>query len=158
MIFSIGLYAHGFVNGAQISYKSKNGSIVKAKFISFKDTNSKKTIGSNTEFVVARWINDVSGPVTVLFKDYVKITGGKDVGNNQCQFTFTRKDGKSFTGRLSCYFFSVVLEDMDGFAQTTYKLKDIAPLTVISGEKGTSISGTIICPHCGKPIKIDVHK
>ena len=158
MAFSINNYAQGFVNGAVITYKSKNGSRVKAKFITFKDTNSKKPIGSDTEFVVDRWLNDVSSPVKVLFKDYVKITGGKDVGNNECQFTFTRKDGKSFKGRLSCYFFGVVLEDMDGFAQTTYKLRDIAPLTVVSGGSSSSTSGTIICPYCGKPIKIDAHK
>ena len=153
-VFSLGINAQGFVKGAIIQYKGKDGKMIKGKFVEFKHYD--KILKTND---VVKIRSTQGQDVNVLFKDYIKIDGGKDVGNNTCNYTYTRSDGKSFTGGLNCYYFSVIIEDIDGFGQGKYSLRAIVPLTVVSGGSGVSSKGAVInCPHCGKPIKIDAHK
>lgn len=152
--------AQGFKKGVVVQFKSKDGKPVKGKLIGFReDPNSDKMLNLNEAYKVQSKDGDYFKYIDVLFPDFIKLSGGKDVGNNTCEFTFTRKDNKSFVGRLSCYFFKVVIEDIDGFGSTTYRLRDITPLSVLSAGKNSDDSGTyIICPHCGEKIYIDVHK
>jgi len=153
MVFSISTYAQGFVKGAVISYKGKDGKMTTGKLISFKHYDKILKIDD-----VVKIRSTQGRDVNVLFKDYIKIDGGKDVGNNTCNYTYTRNDSKSFTGGLNCYYFKVIIEDIDGFGQGTFDLRAIVPLAVVSAGSSSTNSGTIICPHCGKPIKIDAHK
>lgn len=153
MIFSIGASAQGFVKGALIQYKGKDGKMVKGKFVEI----SYYKILKIDDVVKIR--STQGKEVHVLFKDYIKIDVGKDVGNNLCNYTLTRNDGKSFTGGINCYYFNVIIEDIDGFGQGKFDLRAIVPLIVVSGGSGVSSKGAVInCPHCGKPIKIDAHK
>jgi len=153
MIFSFSLNAQGFVKGAVIQYKGKDGKMIKGKFVEFKHYDKILKINDIVK------IRSTQGKdVNVLFKDYIKIDGGKDVGNNTCNYTLTRNDSKSFTGGINCYYFNVIIEDIDGFGQGKFDLRAIVPLTVISGGSGVSGGTVINCPHCGKPIKIDAHK
>lgn len=150
---SISSVSQGFVKGAIIQYKGQDGKMIKGKFVSFKHYDKILKIDDAIK------IESTQGKdVNVNFKDYIKIDGGKDVGNNTCNYTLTRNDNKSFVGGLNCYYFKVNIEDIDGFGQGTFDLRAIVPLTVVSGGNSTSTIGTIICPHCGKPIKIDAHK
>ena len=153
MFFSFSLNAQGFVKGAVIQYKDKDGKITKGKFVKFKHYDKILKIDD-----VVKIRSTQGRDVDVLFKDYIKIDGGKDVGNNTCNYTLTRNDNKSFTGGINCYYFKVIIEDIDGFGQGTFDLRAIVPLTVVSGGSNTSATGTITCPHCGKPIKIDAHE
>ncbi|RLD52621.1 MAG: hypothetical protein DRI94_02555 [Bacteroidetes bacterium] len=152
--------AQGFTKGAIVQFKGKDGKMIKGKLIGFRaDPNSDKMLNFNEVFKVQSKTGDYYKDVDVLFPEFVKLSGGKDIGNNTCEFTFTRKDNKSFVGRLSCYFFKVVIEDIDGFGRTIFRLRDITPLTAISSGEQSDNSGTyIICPHCGEKIYIDVHK
>ncbi|RLD48644.1 MAG: hypothetical protein DRI94_12215 [Bacteroidetes bacterium] len=154
------ILAQGFEKGAVVQYKGKDGKIIKGKLIGFRnDPNSGKMLNLNNPLKVQSKDGNYFKYINVLFKDYIKLSGGKNVGNNTCEFTFTRKDNKSFDGRLSCYFFKVVIEDIDGFGENTYRLKDIVPLSVVSsGGKDDNSGNYIICPHCGEKIYIDVHK
>jgi len=150
--YSLSLNAQGFVKGSVIQYKGKDGKMIKGKFVEI----SYYKILKIDDVVKIRSIQGKE--VNVLFKDYIKIDGGKDVGNNLCNYTLTRNDNKSFTGGINCYYFNVIIEDIDGFGQGKFSLRDIVPLTVVSGGSSSSTSGTITCPHCGKAIKIDAHK
>ena len=147
------LNAQGFVKGAIIQYKGKDGKMAQGKFVEFKSYN--KTLKSDE----AMKIRSTEGKdVNVVFKDFVKLDGGKDVGNNMCNYTFTRHDNKSFTGGINCYYFSVIIADKDGFGQGTFSLRDIVPISVVSSSNTGTTNSSISCPHCGKTIKIDAHK
>jgi hypothetical protein len=153
LISSFNANAQGFVKGALIQYKGKDGKMKQGKFLEFKSYDKVLKIDDIMK------IRSTDGrDVDVLFKDFVKLDGGKDVGNNMCNYNFIRHDGKSFTGGINCYYFSVVIADKDGFGQGTYSLRDIVPLSVVSSVSGETTGSSIICPHCGKTIKIDVHK
>jgi hypothetical protein len=147
------LKAQGFVKGALIQYKGKDGKMTQGKFVEFKSYNKVLKIDD------AMKIRSTEGKdVDVLFKDFIKLDGGKDVGNNTCNYIFTRHDNKSFTGGINCYYFSVIIADKDGFGQGTFNLRDIVPLSVVSSSPAGATGSTINCPHCGKTIKIEAHK
>jgi len=153
IVSGFNLNAQGFVKGTLIQYKGKDGKMKQGKFVAFKSYDKILKINE------AMKIRSTEGKdVDVLYKDFVKLDGGKQIGNNMCNYTFTRHDNKSFTGGINCYYFKVIIADKDGFGEGTFNLRDIVPLSVVSSSNIGTTNPSISCPHCGKTIKIDAHK